>query len=150
MKTADSISLSYRTIKSNKLRTAITVIIIALGIMALIAIITAVDAVNQSLTQSFSTMGANTFSIRFKERTIQFGGGKHGETKLVNKSALKEKVSSEGRVITYDEARLFKQHFSFPALVGIALTGPNNIVVNNDKNQTRMYGLLAEMKTILS
>ena len=136
MKTADSIALSYRTIKSNRLRTAITVIIIALGIMALIAIITAVDAVNQSLTQSFSTMGANTFSIRFKERTIQFGGGKHGETKLVNKSALKEKVSSEGRVITYDEARLFKQHFSFPALVGIALTGPNNIVVNNDTKKS--------------
>ena len=64
MKTADSIALSYNTIKSNRLRTVITVIIIALGIMALIAIITAVEAVNQSLTQSFSTMGANAFSIR--------------------------------------------------------------------------------------
>src|SRR5580692_8949491 len=111
MKTGDSIALSYRTIKSNRLRTVITVIIIALGIMALISIITAVEAINQSLTQSFSTMGANTFSIRYKERIVQFGGGKRGETKLVNKSSLKEKVSSEGKPISYDEARLFKQRY---------------------------------------
>jgi putative ABC transport system permease protein len=135
MTTGDSIALSYRTIKSNRLRTAITVIIIALGIMALIAIITAVQAVNLSLTQSFSTMGANTFSLRFKERVVQFGGGKR-ETKMVSKNSLKEKISSEGRVITYDEARLFKEHFTFPAKVGIALTGPNNIVVNNDTKKT--------------
>src|ERR1700760_1098981 len=93
MTTGDSIALSFRTIRSNRLRTAITVIIIALGIMALIAIITAVQAVNQGLTQSFSTMGANTFSLRFKERTVQFGGGGRRDTKLVNKNSLKEKVS---------------------------------------------------------
>lgn len=75
MKAKDVIALSFRTIRSNKLRTAITVIIIGLGIMALIAIITAVEAVNQSLTTSFSTMGANAFSIRFKERNVRFGGG---------------------------------------------------------------------------
>ena len=63
-------------------------------------------------------------------------GGNHGETKLVNKNSLKEKVSSEGRVITYDEARLFKERFTFPAKVSIALTGPNNIVVNNDTKKT--------------
>ncbi|UAY51570.1 ABC transporter permease [Ferruginibacter albus] len=136
MKTVDSISLSFRTIKGNRLRTAITVIIMALGIMALIAIITAVDAVNNSLTESFSTMGANAFSIRYKERMIQFGGGKHGETKLVNKNSLKAKASSEGRVITYDQAKLFKQNYSFPAKVSIALSGPNNIVVNSDLKKT--------------
>jgi len=135
MHTADLIALSYRTIRSNKLRTVITVIIIALGIMALIAIITGVQAVNQSLTDSFSTMGSNSFSIRFKERTIQFGGGPRN-TKMVNKNSLKEKNSSLGRVITYDEARLFKQRYSFPAKVGIALNGPNNIVVNNETKKT--------------
>jgi hypothetical protein len=44
--TSDSISLAFRTIKGNRLRTSITVIIMALGIMALIAIITAIQAVN--------------------------------------------------------------------------------------------------------
>src|SRR6187549_2786611 len=122
MKIREVISLSFTTIKSNRLRTAITVVIIALGIMALIAIITAVEAVNQSLTKSFSTMGANAFSLRFKERKIRFGGGgNRGETKKVNRNSLGSKASSEGKVISFDEARLFKQRYGFPAVVGIAL-----------------------------
>lgn len=136
MKTGDSISLSYNTIKSNRLRTAITVIIIALGIMALIAIITAVEAVNQSLTKSFSTMGANAFSLRFKERNIRFGGGPNrGDAKKTSRNSI-AKASSEGKLITFDEARAFKQRYNFPATVGIALAGPNGIIVNTDTKKT--------------
>ena len=136
MKTGDSIILSYNTIKSNRLRTAITVIIVALGIMALIAIITAVEAVNQSLTKSFSTMGANAFSLRFKERNIRFGGGPNrGDAKKTSRNSI-AKASSEGKIITFDEARAFKQRYNFPATVGIALAGPNGIIVNTDTKKT--------------
>ena len=136
MKTGDSIVLSYNTIKSNRLRTAITVIIVALGIMALIAIITAVEAVNQSLTKSFSTMGANAFSLRFKERNIRFGGGPNrGDAKKTSRNSI-AKSSSEGKIITFDEARAFKQRYNFPATVGIALSGPNGIIVNTDTKKT--------------
>ncbi|MEP7141289.1 MAG: ABC transporter permease [Ferruginibacter sp.] len=137
MKTIDSIALSYNTVKSNRLRTAITVIIIALGIMALIAIITAVEAVNQSLTKSFSTMGANAFSIRFKDRNVRFGGGPNRDgAKKSSRKSLVSKKSSEGRPITYDEARAFKNRYSFPAIVGIALGGPNGVIVNTDTKKT--------------
>lgn len=61
--------------RSNKLRTGITVAIIAFGIMALIGIITAIEAMNQSARESFATMGANAFSIRFKETKVRVGGG---------------------------------------------------------------------------
>jgi putative ABC transport system permease protein len=136
MKVSDVIGLSYNTVKSNRLRTAITVVIIALGIMALISIITAVEAVNQSLTESFSTMGANAFSIRYKERTVRFGGGgNRGDTKKVNRNS-RSKVSSEGKPITFDEARAFKQRFNFPAVVGIALPGPAGIIVNTEAKKT--------------
>ncbi|MES2429582.1 MAG: ABC transporter permease [Bacteroidota bacterium] len=137
MRLNDTIALSYRNIKSNKLRTAITVSIMALGIMALIAIITAVEAVNVSLTQSFSTMGANSFSLRFKERNIRFGGDPNrGETKKTTKSLLKQKTSSEGKPISFDEARLFKRDYNFPALVGIGISGPSGIIVNTDNKKT--------------
>ena len=137
MKTADSIGLSYRTIKSNRLRTAITVIIIALGIMALIAIITAVEAVNQSLTQSFSTMGANAFSIRYKERNGHFGGGPNGndETKKIKRNAV-AKVSNDGKLITFDQARAFKQRYNFPAKAGIALSGPGGVIIRTETKKT--------------
>ena len=70
---SDILSLSWRTIRSNRLRTGITVAIIAFGIMALIGIITAIEAMNQSLKESFSSMGANVFSIRFKDSRVRFG-----------------------------------------------------------------------------
>ncbi|HSK12205.1 MAG TPA: ABC transporter permease, partial [Phnomibacter sp.] len=74
MRWTDLVKLAWITIKSNKLRTGITVAIIALGIMALIGIITAIQAMNQSLRESFSTMGANSFNIRYRERNFFMGG----------------------------------------------------------------------------
>ena len=80
---SDTLTLSWRTVRSNKLRTGITVSIIAFGIMALIGIITAIEAMNQSLYENFSILGANSFSIRFKERNIRFGGGPKSDLKKV-------------------------------------------------------------------
>jgi len=90
MQIADTLSLAFRTVKSNKLRTGITVAIIAFGIMALIGIITAIEAMNQSLTESFSTMGANAFSIRFKDKQIHMG--RNSKINKTLKSALSEKL----------------------------------------------------------
>ena len=81
----DIFSLAFRTVRSNKLRTGLTVSIIAFGIMALIGIITAIKAMNQKFTESFSTMGANSFTIRFKERNIRFGGGNRADIKVSKK-----------------------------------------------------------------
>lgn len=135
MQTADTLSLAFKTVKSNKLRTGITVAIIAFGIMALIGIITAIEAMNQSLTENFSTMGANAFSIRFKDRQIKIGG-RNDQVKKTTKGALKEKNSSAGKIITYEEAKAFKERFAFPAKVSISIRGPRNTVVNSEKVKT--------------
>ena len=132
----DTVALSWRNISGNKLRTAITVAIIALGIFALILIITSIKAASNSLTTSFSTMGANSFSLRFKDRNIRIGGGRQRENTKTSKSALREKKSNMGKIITYDEAKAFKERYNFPAKVGLALMGPRNIVCNNDRKKT--------------
>ncbi len=136
MTNKDSLALSWKNVKGNKLRTAITIIIMALGIFALILIITAIKAASMGLTNSFSTMGANAFGIRYKDRNINFGGGKKNNTKKT-KAGLKEKKSNNGIPISYDEAREFKERFVFPGTkVGIALRGANNIVVNTPTRKT--------------
>lgn len=132
----DTISLSWRNIVSNKLRTIITVAIMALGIFALILIITAIAAATNSLTTSFSTMGANSFSLRFKERNIRIGGGRQSSSSKVTKAGLKQKKSNTGKIITYEEAKAFKEQYFFPAKVGLAIRGPGNIVVNTDRKKT--------------
>ena len=132
----DTFALSWKNISGNKLRTGLTVAIIALGIFALIMIVTAIKAASISLTTSFSTMGANSFSLRYKDRNVRIGGGRSSETSKTSKSALRTKKSNLGKVITYDEAREFKARYNFPAKVGLALMGPRNIVCNNERKKT--------------
>jgi putative ABC transport system permease protein len=137
MKFADIFSLSWRTVRANKLRTGITVAIIAFGIMALVGIITAIEAMNESLRDSFSTMGANAFTIRYKERQIRIGGPSRQKVSSRSASAGKKaRASNAGRIITYDEARAFKQRFAYPAQVSLAFSGGRNHVVTYGNEQT--------------
>jgi putative ABC transport system permease protein len=102
--------------------------------MALIGIITAIQAMNQSLSESFSTMGANAFSIRFKERNARMGH--NNEVKKTTKNALKEKKSNTGKIITYEQAKAFASRYTYPAIVSISLRGPGNATVSNEKMKT--------------
>lgn len=122
MKFRDILAIALRTVRGNKLRTGITVAIIAFGIMALIGIITAIESMNQSLYENFSIMGANTFSLRFKDRMFRFGGG-DGDLKKRKKSTQRERTSNLGKVITWEEANEFKNRYAFPAAVGISKMG---------------------------
>jgi putative ABC transport system permease protein len=127
----DILSLAFRTIRTNRLRTGLTVSIIAFGIMALIGIITAIQAMNQKFSESFSSMGANAFSIRYKERNIRFGGGRQrDEVQLTRKGARKEKVSNLDKVITREQAELFIERFDFPAIKSISVFGNRNNLVS--------------------
>lgn len=136
MNFADIFSLAFRTIRGNKLRTGLTVAIIAFGIMALVGIITAIKAMNQKFTESFSTMGANSFTLRFKERQIRFGGGGNQDVKLTKKGGRKEKKSNLGKLITQDEAELFVQRFNFPSVKSISLFGNRNNMVSHENRKT--------------
>lgn len=136
MKFRDTLQLAWQTIKGNKLRTGLTVAIIAIGIMALMGIITAIEAMNQSLRESFSTMGANAFNIRFRERQFRMGGGRGQQVVKTKRSNLKQRKSNEGRVITYQEAKAFKDRFSYPAQVSIAIRGGNSKEISYTTSKT--------------
>ncbi len=88
----------------------------------LIGIITAIASMNQSLAENFAVMGANSFSILYRDVNIRMGGAR--QVKKTNTRALKEKKSNQQKLITYQEAKLFKEHYSFPARVSISLDGP--------------------------
>jgi putative ABC transport system permease protein len=137
MNASDIFSLAFRTVRSNKLRTGLTVSIIAFGIMALVGIITAIKAMNQKFMESFSTMGANAFTVRFKERNIHFGNNNNNsDLKLSKKGAKKEKKSNLGRIITKDEAEQFVQRFDFPGIKSISIFGNRNNIVSYQSRKT--------------
>jgi putative ABC transport system permease protein len=141
MNTIDTLQLSYRTIKGNKLRTAITVAIIALGIAALIGINTAIQAMTQKFMESFSAMGANGFSLRYKQAwRIQFSNAVKKETK----GKRKEKRSNQNKPITREQAEQFKTNYSFPADISIYISGgrDNTVSCSNKKTNptVRIFG----------
>lgn len=130
----DSLSLAWRTVRSNKLRTGITVAIIAFGIMALIGIITAIEAMNQSLKESFSSMGANAFNIRFKDSRVRFGNS--SDLKKTTRGK-KEKKSNLDKPIQKEEAEYFLDNFNFPsALVSIYRRGPGGQEIHYKEKKT--------------
>ncbi|QEC40722.1 ABC transporter permease [Pseudobacter ginsenosidimutans] len=141
MKFRDTFSLAYRTVRGNKLRTGLTVAIIAFGIMALVGIRTAIAAMEQKFVESFSSMGATGFTVRYKEPRFRFGGQ---ELKKEKKGEKKEKKSNIGKPITRQQAEAFKANFNFPAQVSLTMFGSNDAVVSvggkKSNPTTRVYG----------
>lgn len=92
--------MSLNSIRTNMLRSIITILIIAFGITALVGILTAIDAIKFSLTSNFSQMGSNTFTIENRTMAVQGRGQRYEKFK-------------------YEEAVSFKEQFVFPADVSI-------------------------------
>ncbi len=137
MKFRDIFSLAFRTIRSNKLRTGLTVSIIAFGIMALIGIITAIKAMNQKFTESFSTMGANAFTIRFKERNIRFGGGNNREDITFQKREIKKKRNQAlEKSLQKMKQKHFVKRFDFPGIKSISIFGNRNNIASHENRKT--------------
>ncbi|MBK6346951.1 MAG: ABC transporter permease [Bacteroidales bacterium] len=130
----ENIKISLDSIRSHLLRSILTVMIIAFGIMALVGILTSIDAIKYYLTENFTMMGANTFTIRNRSMRVQMGNN--------------QSLPRNYREITWDEAMDFKENFTFPAFTsvftfathtatlkyGSEKTNPNVPVVGSDEN----------------
>lgn len=138
MKVLDTFLLAFRTVRGNKLRTGITVAIIAFGIMALVGIKTAIEAMKQKFVESFSSMGATGFTIRYKEPNFHFGGN-NSELKKEKKGQKKEKKSNIGKPITEFQAETFKSSYAFPARVSLYLFGSREAVVSLENKKEQSY-----------
>lgn len=106
MDTRENIKVALTAIRSQMLRTTLTVLIIAFGIMALVGILTSIDALKESINSSFSSMGSNSFTIRNSGMNIHMGG--------------RGKKPKKHEKITYYEARDFSAQFSYPADVSVS------------------------------
>ena len=93
----ENIKTALQSIRTNLLRTVLTIFIIAIGIAALVGIQTAIESIKSSISDNFTSMGANTFNIRNKSSSIRIG-----------KKGTKPKRYAS---ISYAEAIRFKNEF---------------------------------------
>ena len=104
----ENIRIALQSIRTNLLRSILTVLIIAVGITALVGILTAIDSIKSSITKEFTFMGANTFSISSRGMQVQVGAQRY---RTKNHS-----------YISYYQAKEFKERFDFPAATTISVT----------------------------
>ena len=62
----ENIKIALQSIRTNLLRTVLTIFVIAIGISALVGIQTAIESIKSSISDNFTRMGSNTFNIRNK------------------------------------------------------------------------------------
>jgi putative ABC transport system permease protein len=98
--------------------------------MALVGINTAIDAMKQKFTESFSAMGANGFTIHNK-KWFNFNGGVKSHRK-----GLKEKKSNSNVPITKLQAETFVARYQYPAEVGLTYPGSGDAVVSVGDRKT--------------
>ncbi|PJJ84003.1 ABC transporter permease [Mucilaginibacter auburnensis] len=116
----ENVSIALQSIAGNRLRTSLTALIIAIGIMALVGILTAVEGIKQYTTDAFSSLGANSFTIQNRGSGIRFGGGRR-------------KVYP---AIRYDQAARFRDKFKLPSTIAINLNVSSQAVAKYASNKT--------------
>ena len=70
----ENVRIAIGSIRTQLLRTILTVLIIAIGITALVGILTVVSALENTISSDFASMGANTFNINQYENTSRRHG----------------------------------------------------------------------------
>jgi putative ABC transport system permease protein len=118
----ENLRISFRAIRSNRLRAILTMCIIAFGIMALVGILTAIDAIKSSLTNQFTMMGANSFTITSRGMNIHIGNDSY-------------RARNYSR-ISYREATEFRERFTEPAWVSISFNATGLSTVKFESKET--------------
>jgi putative ABC transport system permease protein len=70
----DLLKLALGSIGSNRLRTSLTILGVAIGVFSVVGVMTALSAVRKSIEDGLSFLGAGVFQIQ-REPALQFGGG---------------------------------------------------------------------------
>ena len=94
----ENIRIAIGSIRTQLLRTILTALIIAIGISALVGILTVLSALDNKITMNFASMGSNTFNIDQND----FSQRNSNKQEIVNP------------IISYSQAVEFKQKYGYP------------------------------------
>ena len=119
----ENVLIALGSIKTQLLRTILTVLIIAIGITALVCILTVVAALENTISNNFVSMGSNTFNI--EQYDISERIGRRNEHKIDNP------------IISYPEATAFKQKYNYPLTnTSLSFTATSNAEVRFESKKT--------------
>jgi putative ABC transport system permease protein len=118
----ENLRIAFSSLGAQFLRTFLTIIIIAVGIWALVGILTSIDAMKEAINSNFAMMGANTFNIRNRDVNIRIGN-----------SGKKPKIYKS---ISYSDATAFRNKYTFPAVTSVHVGATEIATVKYEGNKT--------------
>ncbi len=118
----ENIKIAFQSIRGNLIRSVLTILIIAIGIAALVGILTAIDSIKNSITAEFTRLGANTFSIQSRSMRVQIGNKRYR--------------SKNYSYISYFQARSFRERYVFPAVVSISVHATQTATVKYESKKS--------------
>ncbi|WP_417871316.1 ABC transporter permease [Winogradskyella sp.] len=119
----ENVKIAFGSIKSQLLRTILTVLIIAIGIMALVGILSGVSALENTISSNFSSMGANTFNFQRYEFRAQR-----------QSSRERQKINP---IISYRNVKDFIDNYDYPyTKVAVSFYGSATSEVKYENEKT--------------
>ncbi|MCR9181843.1 MAG: ABC transporter permease [Flavobacteriaceae bacterium] len=104
----ENIRIALNSIRTQLLRTILTILIIAIGVFALVMILSAVKSLENTIAGDFASMGSNTFTLQRYDFEIQ-------------RSNERQKVNP---VLSYRDIKDFEESYNFPLTrTAVSFTG---------------------------
>jgi putative ABC transport system permease protein len=119
----ENIKIAVGSIRTQLLRTILTVIIIAIGIFALVGILTVLSALDNKISSNFASMGSNTFNINQYE-PFRNDNNNRNHSEVINP------------IISYSQAVEFKNKYHYPTVqtsVSFVATSTAEVKFESDK-----------------
>lgn len=125
----ENFGVAIKSIKANKLRSVLTMLIIAIGITSLVGVLTATDALRREVISSYEKMGMTSFYI--------------GPRRVVAKTSEHKRIRN-ANTIPYFQARSFKQNFNEGCAVTIFADINATIKYGSRSSTPAMYAVAAD------
>lgn len=117
-----NIQQSLKAILANKFRAGVTIFIIALGITALVVVMTAIAGIRSGMTSSFASLGTNTFYVTNQKAQVRFAGRGRDRQPIPE--------------ITFREAVEFQEAFREQAVVSLQLSVGGTFRLKSQREET--------------
>lgn len=118
----ENIKMAFSAIRNNLTRASLTLMIIAVGIVCLVGILTAIDGLIFSLSDNFSSLGSNAFGISPKWGDMQ--------------TRQNGRMQKRGEEITFQQAMDFKERMVVDGLVSVSFNGTNRAACKFENEKT--------------
>jgi putative ABC transport system permease protein len=117
----ENIRIALNSIRTQLLRTILTILIMAIGVFALVMILSAVKSLENTIAGDFASMGANTFTLQRYDFEIQ-------------RSSEREKINP---VLNYRDIKQFEENYNFPLTkTAISFTGTASAEIKYENLKT--------------